>query len=327
MSSGELLKKNLGLDKFKYVYITRYLSASGSKKVLMIVYDHKVDMPITSHHFKSWPWGTQLFNGTDIFHNERDHLPWTPLIPIEDFNGEFRGALLITYDMGGNYFHDKQKYSKKFRESFKPFLEFTTLDDFKKNAISQRNKDWYKDRFKNGNTGSKMVKVSWNHENDTLLILFRTKPTYIGIENPHENNRIDKSIFKVYPNYGGGKGTEKTGKSYNLYVKFLDISKYIGTKKEFLEFSPKEQGQLILDVLKNAPVQLWANSMDWYWQGTWENLDLLDASIYPFVGTSGKGIWNSRHGNEDFHLSKHFVEVLDIIYNNYSLIAKYIREH
>ncbi len=66
-------------------------------------------------------------------------------------------------------------------------------------------------------------------------------------------------------------------------------------------------------MLNECEVQIWSNDMSFYWQGAWEGLDRLDAVIYPFSGIKGKGIWWKKHGLDGIHLTKHFVEIFQII--------------
>jgi len=327
MTAGQILKKELGLEKFKYCKISRVIQFSYN--VLFIWYDSRhTTLPLTTRRIMEWPWVAMIFSGTDIDHGKARRPSFTPPISLEGYNGEIKGAMIFMVDISGKYYIDTKEFPKKL-EAFpltKVILsEFTTFDDFRKNSLSQRNHDWYKDRKTNGNTGSFLSQVTWNHAKDTLTIRFRTKPTYINKKNPHEKNKVVKQVKITYPAYTGAKGSERLAKNYSIFLQLKGVNEYLGTRKDFMTFTPKEQGELILDILKNAEARLWSNDMSYYWQGAWENMGELDASAYPFKGTKGIGVWNKKHDGE-FHLTKHFVEIFQIIYNNYAIIAKYIRD-
>ncbi len=90
----------------------------------------------------------------------------------------------------GKFLLECKNFEEKFNLFEKLFIfEFTTLSDLKQNALSDLNKKWFDDRKAQGNRGSffKSV-VHWDVEEDTILIEFRTKPTYINKKNPYKND-------------------------------------------------------------------------------------------------------------------------------------------
>jgi len=114
--TGEILKLNLGLEKFKYVKIARALISSY--KILFVWYDsRRPNVPLTTHRIRKFPWTTMIFSGTDIFHNTKDGTTFAPPVPISEFNGMIRGALIITVDMIGNNLINTKSFTKIFRDS------------------------------------------------------------------------------------------------------------------------------------------------------------------------------------------------------------------
>ena len=139
-NSGYLLKINLGLEKFKYVKIARALISSY--KILFVWYDSKrPDVPLTTYRIRSFPWTTMIFSGTDLFHGTDRGTTFSPPIPIEDYNGMLRGALVITVDMVGNNLIDPKIFTKKFKEEKYELPKITfclneyTIADLRQNAF------------------------------------------------------------------------------------------------------------------------------------------------------------------------------------------------
>jgi len=118
-STGLILKKNLGLEKFKYVKIARALVSSY--KILFIWYDsRRPTIPLTTYRIRQWPWNAMIFSGTELFHNTDKGTVFTPPISIENYNGIIRGALIVTVDMVGNNLIDDKFFTKKFKENYTP---------------------------------------------------------------------------------------------------------------------------------------------------------------------------------------------------------------
>jgi hypothetical protein len=196
-----------------------------------------------------------------------------------------------------------------YSQNISNLLEGLTINDLKKNAISNLNKIYLSKRRKEGQSGSYLEEINWDEEKDTITLEWSIVPTY------------EKSVTNYSPT-----GDKYTANDYLAEVQFINVNKYLGTKKDYLEFTPKEQGQLVSDMLKNGEVKLWSSDPSFIFQGTMEAMDDLDASIYPLWSPKGKGIWNSRHGKEP-HVTKHIAEILSVIFQNYSIIAKLLREN
>jgi hypothetical protein len=185
--------------------------------------------------------------------------------------------------------------------------EGLTIPDLRANSISSLNKKFLNVRRKEGESGSVLEGIKWDENKDSIFLTYNIAPTY------------STEVTNYDP-----EGNEYLDNRYTAQIEFLNVSNYIGTKKDFLEFTPKEQGQLILQMINDAEVKLWSSDPSWRMQGSMENMTDLDASVYPYTGPKGKGIWNQRHGSE-FHLSKHILEILNQIRFLYADIAKALR--
>ncbi len=119
-TTGQLLKKRLGLEELKNVRVVRFVVSSY--KILGIFYDSNRDFLVTNYRIKSYPRVATIFNGTDLFHGTNKYTPMTPPVDIEDYNGNLRGALVIPIDLAGDRFVDEDNYSKIF-ESKKAIKE------------------------------------------------------------------------------------------------------------------------------------------------------------------------------------------------------------
>jgi len=126
MTTGEKLKKNLGLEKLKYVKISR--AVLSSYRILFVWYDsYRPTMPITNHRIKKFPWIAHIFHGTDLYHNTNKITVFTPAINIEDYNGAIRGSLIIPVNLAGDRFINKKQFTKifesKLNEKFVDYIK------------------------------------------------------------------------------------------------------------------------------------------------------------------------------------------------------------
>lgn len=219
-----------------------------------------------------------------------------------------------------DYFFDDIKVANSFDEdevqesyiyasNINKLIEGLTLLDLKANAISDRNRKWLGKRRKEGQAGSYLVAVNWVEEDDVIVLEFAVNQTY---ETPNINY--------------SPTGKEYKDSKYTVEIMFEDISKYLGSKETFKEFTFGEQGKLILELINNAEVKLWSSSPSWTFQGSYEAMSDLGASIYPMWSPKhSTGIWAKRHGT-DIHLDKHTLEILEIIPALYQDIAKGLRQ-
>lgn len=377
MSLGESLKKSLGLEKFKYILVTRALITTY-KVYLVFIDSRHPNSPLTTGMVLRKPMPSMLFT-----YPFKDQPILTPLFNIEDFNATPTLSMFFVIDISGNYgnpsmrdrfdesvvnedfllnypeykkiiiairdnyktlskeelinklvkqfnysykdmegiYNDalskpkqldkiKEDYNYIFIKGISKILEGLTIPDLKANAVSDRNKDFLAQRRKEGQSGSYLQwnKIKWNEAEDIVILEWKVVPSF------------DKLVTNFEPD-----GEETRKKMYTVRILFENVSKYIGTKKGFELFTPKEQGELTLGMLDNAECKLYSSDPSFLFQSSWEYLDDAGAAIYPLPTPRGKGIWAARHGNtaiEGLHLTKHTLEILQYIKNSYQIITK-----
>ena len=138
MTTGMILRRNLGLENFKYIKINR--AVVSSYKVLFIWFDsYRKTMPITNYRIKNFPWVANIFHGTFIFHNTKKQTTFTPPMDLVDYNGAVRGSLVIPVNMAGDRFIDKKEFTKVFEnvqnEKFLDYVKVSSYDATGKYAI------------------------------------------------------------------------------------------------------------------------------------------------------------------------------------------------
>ena len=329
--TGEILKKNLGLDKFRYVKIARALVSSY--KILFVWYDsRRPNVPLTTHRIRKFPWTTMIFSGTDLLRGTDRGTMFAPPITIEDFNGMIRGALIITVDMIGNNLIDTRAFTKKFKDSkivpikIKFNLDEYTISDLRSNAPNPHEKQFLKTRQTKGEQGTFLTGLSWNDRNkraigkekntSTLTLTFNVRPTYKGSQGNYTQ-----------------KGTQTgTKKNYQVKIQFQNINDWVESRQAFLGLTKGEQIEFIHGIIKDADVKIWSDDPSWIYQGNYENAVELDYSLYSWPSNvpKAKGRWAKiKTGSTTtpyFSLSKHMIETLTIIPFIADQIAKMIRE-
>ena len=315
--SGVILKSKLGLDSCKYVLLARCL-ATSSMRTYMIFFDSRnPNTPLSTGYILRTPMASMIYT------NPFEHKPAiiAPM-PIEEYNGDLN-AVFFVIDIAGIFANDNIrtrviesklnefeyfKYpTQKEIDANTDLNESLSFSDLKQNAVSDLNKKFLAQRKKEGNSGSKLQSVTWNESNDTIGIVFFVNPTY------------DKEVKNYSPT-----GSEYIDNKYTVEIEFQNVSNYLGDRETFNSFTPKEQGDLILSFLDNCEVKLWSSDPSWIFQGSFEAMDDLDASIFPLWSPKGKDIWNARHGLEP-HITKHTYEIAQVLKANYQDIARQLR--
>lgn len=198
---------------------------------------------------------------------------------------------------------------------FQILLESTgkTFDELKNKIPSLRNRYFYDLRKKEGKTGSFLQYVIWNEKDDYFRIVYHVVPTY------------SKQV-KIISSTKTGK--EYISDHYEVILEFQDTKEYLGSIKDFLKLSFKEQEKLFRRYVNETKIKVHSNSPDFLYQGAFENLDREGVSVYPFPSEvpKGKQIWASRHnGAGKLHLSKHLIEVLQTVHFLIFKILKLIK--
>jgi len=328
-TSGQLVKRQLGLDKFSNIKISRLL---GHTYPLYLIYynSHNLNLPILRHTVARVNFTSKLFFGTDNF---KKPAMMTPLIDLDKFNGLIRGALFTTIDIAGYHMIDKNQF-KKVKESIEDnniesslylFGENLTqltedgysIPDLFNNVQNKHELDFYNDRQTNGTHSSKITQISWNDKNwraigddknmSTLTLTFKVKPTY-GVP----NFVFTKTGSKIQAN------------EYTIRIQFQDINSWVESRSAFLDLNTIDRKEFMASVLKLAPIKLWSNDPSWMYRGSYENSTDLGYSMYDFhkqgIPTQDPSKVNSAYnkyyrpyGSEKpaiFTLSKHMIEVL-----------------
>lgn len=113
MSTGEQLKKDLGLSKFKYVMIQKIIDFPISFYVVTV--DSRFpSVYLTYSKIKKAEFTSlQKIKVKNNEYNLRD-FKLTPSFPIEEFNGIISSnAMVLTKDLAGEYFRNKSLYEYK----------------------------------------------------------------------------------------------------------------------------------------------------------------------------------------------------------------------
>lgn len=324
-TSGQIVKQQLGLDKFPNIKISRLL---GHTYPVYVIYfnSHNLKLPILRHTVSRAHFTSKMFFGTDSF---KKPSMMTPLIDLDKFNGLIKGALFTTIDIAGYHMIDKNQFKENidsvldssmyyFGENLERIVEDGySIPDLFNNVKNKHELDFYKDRQTNGSHVSDITQISWNDKNwraigadrdtSTLTITFKVSPTY-GVPN---------FVFKK----DGGK-THANG--YTIRVQFQDINAWVESRIAFLALNSADRKEFINSVLKLAPVKLWSNDPSWMFRGSYENSTDLGYSMYDFhkqgIPTQKPSEVNSAYnkyykpyGSEKpaiFTLSKHMIEVL-----------------
>lgn len=307
---GSELKTKLGLDNFKYVSIVRVLSISY--RTYLVVYNSRyLNLPITNTMVYSAQMPSMIY--TYPFSRKPN---MGPVQKIEDFNGSLDGSLFFMIDLAGYLGNPNLRTriieNKVYSKSLKSLTEGLLLSDIKTNAISDLNKKFLNLRRTDGKSGSYFKDANWIESDDSVYLVFHVNPTY------------DKTVTNYSPS-----GNEYKDNKYIVQVQFEEVSKVLGDKETFKSFTPKEQGELVLQMINECEIKLWSSDPSFVFQGAFEAMSDLGASIYPMWGPRhSTGIWAQRHGTE-IHETKHISEILEIIpalYQDISIKLRNLKE-
>ena len=301
-TTGKKLKKNLGLDKLKHVKIARAIVSSY--KILCVFYDsRRPTMPVTDYFVKKSPWTTMVFHGTDIFHGKDRHVPYSPLLQIEDYNGSLRGAIIITVDLCGKRFVDDRVFTKVFRESRSGLEEYVTLSDLMKSKgtssftkFFRKERDKYVGKGVRGSEANVAKVLDIELKDDGLLFHFLTEST--------PKYPPDYTYKETDPPSFGLNGNPS--KTYEMDILILDFMEWLDTYPTKESITSKD----MKDIFDVSYVKIWCNCPAQHWQGLNWHLSQLDGSIHP---TSIKPKhWNkAKYHGSDGYLCKHLTGLLN----------------
>ena len=324
MTTGKLIRKNLGLMKVKNARISTALGSSV--KILFVWYDsYRTHMPITSMRIRKFPWVATMFVGVELSRGRRNAI-FTPPVDLDTYNGNLRGAMVIPVNLAGDRFIRPQQFSKKFESVSKIkiedvkgiiigselFNEFVTIADLAdKSSISDFTLLWRKDRNRimgTENISSKLIDCFVDEAEKSVVFAFLSESTELGNKAPNDNINSDYKFYTgpkqdVDPE-NSFKINRNDSKLYELQLKLLEFWDWLDVfeGEKITRFNMKE-------ILEVSNVQVFSNSPAFHWQGSNVNLSQLDGSIYPT--NIPNPVWGPRHGDASgYFLDKHLYGLL-----------------
>lgn len=198
-----------------------------------------------------------------------------------------------------------------FAPNLNKLIEGLLISDIQANAVSDMNKKFLNLRRTDGTSGSYLKDANWVEDEDSVYLMYHANPTY------------DKQVT----NYSAS-GAKYSDNKYLVQIQFENVSKVLGDKETFKTFTAKEQGQLVLQMIDECEVRLFASDPSFLFQSAWEYLDEVGAAIYPLPVEKGRDIWAKKHTGTQIsglHVTKHLSEILPTLKANYQDIASRLR--
>jgi hypothetical protein len=307
MTTGELIRKNLGLETIPNARISRALGTPI--KILFVWFDsYRSNMPVTAHRIRKFPWVSTMFVGKDLERGKTRAL-FTPLVDLDTYNGTLTNALVIPVNLSGDRFMRPNQFSKKFEsieknndEKSEFFIgsqllqEFVTLGDLADPGnISSHTMTFRRDRSaKMGgeNTQAKLVDIVLSEADGSLTIQFMTKVTPYPEEPDHDYGWADPDDnWRILSNNRLQK--------YEIQIKVLDFFEWLKTHPEGQPVTRKD----VKEMLEVSNVQISSTSPSFNWQGFAYWLTQVDGSIYP--QNIKPKFWDEFHGDGTAFLDKH----------------------
>lgn len=315
--TGELLKKELGLENIRFAKILRI--AISSYKILLVAYNsYRPTMPITSYRLLRWPFVGMLYHGTALFHSEDKIPPTTPPMDIEEYNGSLRGALVMAVDLAGYRFVDEDVFTKVFESKeesreespktrslfYGTLKEALTIADLADpEAMSGLTRKFRKERtsiMKGENVTAKLADVFVEEGKGTVVFAFLTEATE-KYAPEHEYQEVDPNNLSLRRN---------TSKVYEVTIEVEDFFEWLGTYPD-KDSITREDIKEILDV---SNVRVFSTSPSLHFQGMNFNLSQMDASRYPTNISPDE--WGPRHGGTgNYFVDKHMYGIIRQIVN------------
>jgi hypothetical protein len=218
----------------------------------------------------------------------------------------------VLHQMGCSYTNEQWMYGNNLINIFfedtktqiQHYLKEFTLTDWKQHGISWRNKHFYQKRKEEGVNVAKLWDVIFNKKD--LVTIWKVTPTYAA----------GKKKTLTYDT----KGNPTNGKYYSLIILFVGL---LNELTDWYNMNFKEKFKQVTYWLDNWDgVKFYSNDPSFLVQGAWKRLDDLDSSVYPFPNLPDTGVWGRRHDNSGFYLTKHFLNLFDILKFNTSEIIK-----
>lgn len=330
-TSGEQLKKELGLSNYREVRISRVVSLPY--KAYFVWYDSFSNLPVTQQRVLRVKRTATMVHGLQIAKGKIMHPQLTPPLMIEYFNGHYKDAYIFLIDVAGDWLRRRKESAGNTENSILLDVEKAevtvhldeakhtgfTVWNFAHQAPSDRNKYFFQIRKNLGHSGSFITDAYFKNtdENKNLVLKFTVKPT--------PKNGKSRSWVKVMDL----QSRVKKARHYVVWILFEALEDLLDPDEidilrldKGVEVSKK--AGIIRKIFKGATAKVHSNDMSFYWQGTWENAARLGYSIFPFTGHPGKGKWSVHHRGESpaIYITKHILEVMQVLPFNTMQVAK-----
>ena len=308
MTSGENLKKVIGLESFNTVWITRILIPT-SIPIYYIIYDsRRKNLPLPKAVFKGLPFVAMTYSGAYLAHDRFEKPTTTPLMKIEAWGGNPANGIFTLVDVAYAKFLDKRNFdylpestqSNITKEGLSMFLskdklkELTLYDLKDPSASSDFTKAWAKDKIRvMGQGGYKLLDIYLSKIDRSCTFIFQVSATTKGEPAPSLNSEYKYSDPKkrvIAPSKTMINNPEKT---YELQIQIVNFFEWLDTTPEGYEITAKD----IKDILEISDVKFYSSEPSWLYQGAQYWATELDASIVPETRKPQK--WNAPHLHTD----------------------------
>lgn len=305
MTTGEILKKTLGLEFHNTVFISRLLLPSTQRINVVYFKSSTYKLPFPRRECQSIPLTSMIYSGDYLNKNNFKIPTQTPLVDIKEWNGIISNYLFLLVDVSYNKLLKTSNF-KELPESIQNKIlfpvyigkinEFLTFSALKhKDNISNLTKSFRKQRNElmgTENRLAKLIDVDINKQENYVQFYFLTEATVKAYPPEHK-------FFNVDPNNQFAM-KQDISKTYTIMLRVLNFFDWLSTHPNLKEITIKE----IKEILEISNVKIFSDAPSFHWQGINWNLSQLDASIYP-TDIAPK-FWNkpNLHGDNAF-LDKH----------------------
>jgi hypothetical protein len=144
----------------------------------------------------------------------------------------------------------------------------------------------------------------WDTTKDTLLFNFDVKPTFTSRTPAVMTTKGNRGARVFY--------------NYTILLQYTNVSKFLGSPKQY---ALKVQAKIVAmkNLIFHGECRIHSNDPSFYYQGMWEDLAKVGATIYKFPGPNGQGIWRARHSASgglavpEIRITKHIAHVIQEI--------------
>lgn len=302
MTSGEKLKKDLKLSNIQNVRLCRLI---GTPIHTYIIYFNSrlPNYPITQTTVNNLDNYIMFNKGSNIELGRE--LTLTPIIDIEDFNGNVNSSYFIVVDLIGRIFQSSSMFKESTVETYNVFTYFNSkltealyFKDLVKSAgMSDFTAKFRKERDKvmgRENRLAKLVECNLDKADNSVTFRFLT---------PATEKYSDKHVFKTVDPITK-ELVANPSKLYTIDWKVLKFFDWINTTPLDYPITRTDLNELF-DI---AEIQIWSDSPSFHYQSMNYNLSLIGGSMYP-TDIAPK-VWNSKHGEYAF-TDKHITGILN----------------